>query len=326
MPDWLFSSGECLQNHVFEESERISFCPASTDAYLQETPIWPGVWLYRGEASARNRFGMEVYGGEPGRGRIVLGSVLSSRGVVNLEGCDDQVWRDDGRFYALTPIERRVSYDVDAENGWRLVAIRLEIESMAILGAERGVPGLARQALEGRLDDFTGTAPLSGSVRSLSHALLRSPYTGPMQSLFQQAKVLELLAHQFSTFMGVGNVPVFNTVELAKVRMARDRLVFDLQDPPGLDELAREVGLSAKRLNSGFRQLYGTTVFDYLRDARLDAARAALEADTPVPLKHLAWALGYSHVTNFVTAFRRRFGVAPGAYRVDKTIDYDRRD
>lgn len=83
-------------------------------------------------------------------------------------------------------------------------------------------------------------------------------------------------------------------------------------------------GLSAKRLNSGFRETYGTTVFNYLRDARLDAARAALEAGTPLPLKHLAWELGYSQVTNFVTAFRRRFGVTPGNYRVDGKGDYDR--
>ncbi len=54
-----------------------------------------------------------------------------------------------------------------------------------------------------------------------------------------------------------------------------------------------------------------------LRDARLDAARAALQGGTPLSLKQLAWELGYGQVTNFVTAFRRRFGVPPGAYRAN---------
>jgi AraC-like DNA-binding protein len=40
-----------------------------------------------------------------------------------------------------------------------------------------------------------------------------------------------------------------------------------------------------------------------------------LQGGTPLSLKQLAWELGYGQVTNFVTAFRRRFGVPPGAYR-----------
>jgi AraC-like DNA-binding protein len=325
MTDWLFSSGNCQLSHVFDGSERVNFRAGNRKAYLEESPVLPGIWLYRGEATARSRFGMAVDGGERGQGRIILGSVLSSRGVVNLEGCDDQVWRDDGRFYVLTPIERRTSYQVDAENGWRVVAVRLEAEALELLAGDKDLPDLARQALEARLDDFSGMAPLSGPLRSLSHSLLRSPYEGPMQKLFRQAKVLELLAHQFAAFGGVGDRPMLSAVELAKVRMVRDRLVADMQNPPGLDALARDVGLSAKRLNSGFRELYGTTVFNYLRDARLDAARVALEAGTPLPLKHLAWELGYNQVTNFVTAFRRRFGVTPGSYRADGKGDYDRR-
>ena len=95
MPDWLFSSGYSEQRHVFDETERVSFCPDAISAYLQETPIMPGIWLYRGEASARNRFKMSVDGGEPGHGRIILGTMLASRGVVNLEGCDEQAWRDE---------------------------------------------------------------------------------------------------------------------------------------------------------------------------------------------------------------------------------------
>ena len=278
MTDWLFSSGGCQQSHVFDDAERVSFRSGTLNAYLEEVSILPGVWLYRGEATARSRFGMAVDGGERGQGRIILGSVLSSRGVVNLEGCDDQVWRDDGRFYVLTPIERRTSYDVDAENGWRLVALRLETEALELLASDKDLPEVARQALEGKLDDFSGMAPLSGPLRSLSHALLRSAYGGPMQMLFRQAKVLELLAHQFAAFGGVGDRPTLSSVELTKVRMVRDRLLAEMQDPPGLDMLARDVGLSAKRLNSGFREMYGTTVFNYLRDARLDAARAAVEA------------------------------------------------
>lgn len=315
MAEWLFSSGACSLPYDFSQSEQVRFRRDAVKAYLEEIPVLPGIWLYRGEANGRSRFGIDVDGGAPKQGRIILGSILSSRGTVSLEGCDDQHWRDDGRFYVLTPIERRVRYQIDAENGWRTVALRLETEALDMLGADEKMPDLIQRALEGRKDDISDMAPLPSAIRALGHTLLRSPYDGTMEKLFRQAKVLELLAHQMAAFGGATEEGGLNSRELAKVRMARDRLLFDLRDPPDLETLAREVGLPAKRLNRGFREIYGMTAFVYLRDARLDAARQALEEGSPIPLKQLAWELGYGQVSNFVTAFRRRFGMPPGSYR-----------
>lgn len=315
MADWLFSSGDGSQAHEFGPVDQVHFQGGQARAYLEELPVLPGIWLYRGEAGERSRFGIEVDGGPARQGRMILGTILSSRGVVSLEGCDDRTWRDDGRFYVLTPMERRVRYDIDAEQGWRTVALRLESEALDMLGADDTMPFLARQVLEGQRDDVSDMAPLPGVLRALSHALLRPPYAGTMQTLYRQAKVLELLAQQFSNLGDAGEGGKLGSLEAARVRMARDLLLANLRDPPDLGALSADVKLSAKRLNRGFRQIYGTTVFDYLRDARLDAARQALESGSAMPLKQMAWELGYGQVSNFVTAFRRRFGVPPGAYR-----------
>ncbi|HEV7345553.1 MAG TPA: AraC family transcriptional regulator [Devosia sp.] len=176
------------------------------------------------------------------------------------------------------------------------------------------MPTVVSRALSGKLDDLAEMAPISGALRATSQLLLRSPYAGPMQR-FEQAKVLELLVHLFDRFHAQSDIKVMATAGLARVRLARDRLLHDLQMPPNLQTLALHVGLSPKRLNRGLQKLYGATAFEFLRDARLDAARAALEAGSPLTLKQLAWELGYGQVTNFITAFRRRFAVSPGAYR-----------
>lgn len=314
MPDWLFSSGDCVLERDFGSFDRLQFAHGSTSAYVEEQQILPGIGLFRSEADANSRFCIEVNGGEPGGGRLILGSILASRGVLGFEGTDDRVWRDDGRFYAISPVQRRVRYEIDAERGWRLAAIRLESEALDILGPD-GVPDVVRDVLEGRRDDLAEMTPIAGALRAASHALLRSHYDGPMQTIFRQAKVLELLGMQLQALGDGGSAQALGAGELARVRLARDRLLANLRDPPDLDALARDVGLSAKRLNRGFRELYGTTVFNYLRDARLDAARAALEGGSELSLKRLAWELGYTQTSNFITAFRKRFGVSPGVYR-----------
>lgn len=314
MEDWLFSSGDCSRPHQFENAERLRFRHGSTHAYLEETPVLPGIWLYRGEATANCQFQIEVGGGDR-QGRVIMGGLLSSRGMLNLEGCDDMVWRDDGRFYALSPIVRHCRYDIDAERGWRLVALRVEAEAMDLLGADDRLPDIVNDVLTVRRDNLADMGTLPGGIRRLSQSLLRTPFEGRVGKLFMQSKVLELLAYQFQ-HLGERPAPkTLSAIELTRIRMSRDMLLANLRDPPDLEALARAVGLSSKKLNRGFRDLYGTTVFAYLHDARLDAARAALEAGTPLPLKQLAWELGYGQVSNFVTAFRRRFGVTPGSLR-----------
>lgn len=315
MQNWLFSSGNHAWAHDFDERERADFQRGPVPAYLEETPVFPGIWLYRGEAAGRSRFNMEVEAGAGTRGRIIMGSMLGGNGVMALEGCDEQTWREDGRTYLLSPTERRMRYDIAAEDGWRTIALRLETEALDLLGSDGNLPDVVRDVLEGRVDDLANVATISGPLRAVSHMLLRMPYEGSMRVLYRQAKVLELLAHLFDRFEVEDERGPLASREMARVRRARERLLEDLREPPDLETLALDVGLTPKRLNRGFRSLYGTTVFNYLRDARLDAARAALEGGTPLSLKQLAWELGYGQVTNFATAFRRRFGVAPGAYR-----------
>lgn len=80
-----------------------------------------------------------------------------------------------------------------------------------------------------------------------------------------------------------------------------------------LAQLAARAAMSPSSLRSKFRQAYGCTVFDYLRDCRLGLARRYLLEGHSV--QQAAWMSGYQHATNFATAFRRRYGICPGAVR-----------
>lgn len=76
-----------------------------------------------------------------------------------------------------------------------------------------------------------------------------------------------------------------------------------------LNELAQRAAMSSSSLRSKFRQAYGCSVFDYLRDCRLARARGYLLEGYSV--QQAAWMSGYQHATNFSTAFRRRYGISP---------------
>lgn len=136
----------------------------------------------------------------------------------------------------------------------------------------------------------------------------------PVRSVYRMGKALEILAFILSAADRAPRLDVTAPLtrrERGKLADARDRLLADLAQPPSLSELARSVGLTERRLNEGFRTMFGLTAFELLRASRLDYAQRVI-AESDVPLKDVAWRVGYRHVTNFISAYRSRFGTTPG--------------
>ena len=81
-----------------------------------------------------------------------------------------------------------------------------------------------------------------------------------------------------------------------------------------LADIARAAGLSSFHFSRMFRALTGETVTSYLRRRRLtEAARRLIHYDDR--LIELALTYGFESQAAFSRAFKRQFGVPPGAYR-----------
>lgn len=88
----------------------------------------------------------------------------------------------------------------------------------------------------------------------------------------------------------------------------------DLITPPPLEELAKAVGTHEKRLLKIFRERLSTTVFAYVREARLTKARELL-GNQALSIESISAAVGFSSAANFATAFKAREGNTPTEYR-----------
>ena len=81
-------------------------------------------------------------------------------------------------------------------------------------------------------------------------------------------------------------------------------------EPITLDRLCKQVGLNKLSLTSGFRQLFGMSVYDCLQKERMERAYELLQ-DEDYTVARVAEAVGYSHHCSFSTAFRSAFGCTP---------------
>jgi len=101
--------------------------------------------------------------------------------------------------------------------------------------------------------------------------------------------------------------------DVERTRHAEELVRRNLENPPRLLELAGIVGLPHPKLNFCFRELYGTTVFGYLREMRLNKAKSLLD-EGKMNVTEAAYTVGYSSLSHFAGSFKNHFGTAPGNY------------
>ncbi len=79
-------------------------------------------------------------------------------------------------------------------------------------------------------------------------------------------------------------------------------------------ELAAELRTSSKRLNAAFKACANKTLFEYLRDLRMQEACRLLQ-ESWLDIGAIAQKVGYGSPANFSTAFKAQTGMSPREYR-----------
>ncbi|MCW7536825.1 AraC family transcriptional regulator [Aquabacterium sp. A7-Y] len=158
----------------------------------------------------------------------------------------------------------------------------------------------------------------SARAIALAEQLVRPPSYAPMlDRLYQTSCLLDLLAEALAplqTGAPVSEPAALSTTLARRLRDLREFLNSEAADGLSLDEIARHAGMNVSALQNQFRRAYGTTVFSFVRESRLQRARAALERDG-ISIKRAATLAGYGSAANFATAFGRRFGITPNEAR-----------
>jgi AraC-like DNA-binding protein len=88
--------------------------------------------------------------------------------------------------------------------------------------------------------------------------------------------------------------------------------------PWTVQQLSTVAGMSRSTFIRRFRATMGTSPMAYLTDWRLTSAAGFL-VETTAPLTTVARRSGYATPFAFTHAFRRKYGVPPGRYRVDRS-------
>ncbi len=135
--------------------------------------------------------------------------------------------------------------------------------------------------------------------------------------LYLSGKAYEMLSHYFTRDEQsdyIDRCPFLKDQRnVEAVRNSRQILMERMSNPPTIKELSLEVGLNEYQLKVGFKNIYGNSINAYLQEHRINKA-LKLMTDDGLKVQEAASEIGYSNVSHFITAFKKKHGVTPKQY------------
>jgi AraC-like DNA-binding protein len=239
--------------------------------------------------------------------------VVSKGAVVLTRTADGRDLERAGTALQLAKVRNVVPLNVRAggDTTTECVSISMsEAHLRELLGASR-LPDAFRDVTES--DDeypLVSRAMTPRLFRALDE-IANADVRGPARALWHEAKTLELIALMTDELVDAGETKV-SAHEIERLERVRRSLIEHLDAPPTLARLARQAGFNETKLKGKFRALFGTSVFAYLRQVRMEEARRLLST-RQLNVTEVAQRVGYSNPSKFAAAFRRHYGMSPSA-------------
>jgi AraC-like DNA-binding protein len=163
---------------------------------------------------------------------------------------------------------------------------------------------------------FSKILSLCGRTRMVLEALLNHSYTDNLENIYINAQTQMLLLYTLECMVGDKDVDTFqckflaNEADREKIIKAREVLLQHIGEPITIKELSRKVAINECYLKKGFKELFGTTIFDFYQSQRMEHARYLLY-EKGLSVTEVSIMLGYSSISHFSTAFKKHTGLKP---------------
>lgn len=201
-----------------------------------------------------------------------------------------------------------------APNSW-IVSIVMTIRKFHSLFSNEAdyIPFLSNENKEKK---YYAQEEVSPAIAVVLSQIMNYNLHPSIKELYIMGKVYELISLYFnkSTDADLEQCPfLVDEDNVKRIRQAKEIMIAHMAEPPSLPELAKQIGLSLKKLKEGFKQIYGDSVYSFLFDYKMEYARRLLETGQN-NVNEVGIRVGYSTSSHFIAAFKKKYGTTPKKY------------
>lgn len=156
---------------------------------------------------------------------------------------------------------------------------------------------------------------LSPEMHDVARQILDKRIHYDLQDLFYRIKAEELIYHFFVELNRRDKLSVYpvNIEDLKKIYSIRDEVIEDLSINPNLTKLAQSHRMSESKIKRLFKQIFGTSVYNYYLTIKMDHAGVLL-SENRRSVSEVGYLLGFSNLSHFAKLFERYKGLKPKKY------------
>jgi len=240
---------------------------------------------------------------------------LSGHGTVGCRGAEARFDENTAGIYAHI----REPLQASRPAGQRHRFVTFEYSQAFLERAFAGAQGAANTVVQESVfqrrvqSAVGGTRPLTTPQEAFALSIAQPPVAPALLPLWYESKALEGVA----VFLSDPTPELFCTRQkrLDQERAARVRNILRsrLAEPPSLEQLSKEVGVSQFHLSRTFSKETGMTIPQFLRRIRMERA-AELLCGGGHNVTQAAFAVGYASLGHFSKSFCEVIGCCPTLY------------
>ncbi|MEQ1797012.1 MAG: AraC family transcriptional regulator [Lacibacter sp.] len=165
-------------------------------------------------------------------------------------------------------------------------------------------------------ESFSTVVNLCNRTKGILENLLQHNYNNALENIYVNSQLQTLLLYGLECLVEEKAEESFackflsNEADRDKMNLAREILLQRIGDPITIKELSRKVGTNECYLKKGFKEMFGTTVFDFYQSQRMEHAKYLLY-EKGLSVTEVSALLGYSSISHFSTAFKKHTGLKP---------------
>lgn len=220
-------------------------------------------------------------------------------------------------FYGLPSGEAvRTVYEPNRPLRWVSIFLRRD-RVKEVLGLDsQSLPPIFRDYILDRVPTGLRHVPLGNVASVAATQAFECPYEGELRRLYLSAKAIEIICAVIQSYADVDDTdgPVLRRADIDKIRLAKQVIEENLDEPLSVSELAAAVGMTIKKLQYGFQSLYRGSVGQVYKQVRLSRAMV-LVSKSDKPMIDIAMECGYECPGSFTRAFKLAFGTCPTVVR-----------